>query len=88
MFWLSLTQLGKNLLLSFKKTKDIDIGANDGDYENKIIKKLLFKNSNKITSYLTTKARLTFILLKKAFTKLYSFNILIQNVTSELKLIF
>ena len=39
------------------------------DYKDETVKRLLAKNSNKATGYLTPKARLRFTKLMKAFTK-------------------
>ena len=40
-----------------------------GDCEDKTVKRLLSKNLNKATGYLTPKARLRFTKLRKTFTK-------------------
>ena len=53
--------------------EDAEFGSigGGGDYEDEMVKRspLTFKNSNRATSYLTPKARLTFTKLGKAFTK-------------------
>ena len=40
-----------------------------GNYKDKMVKKSLFRTSNKVTGCLTPKARLIFTQLKKTFTK-------------------
>ena len=67
---LRITQLAKNL--SLLMTKDAWVGnVCGGNCEDKTVKRLPLtsKNSNRAMGYLTSKARLAFTQLKKAFTK-------------------
>ena len=51
------------------KNNEVSIVSYGGDYDDKTVKRLLPKNSNKAIAYQTLEARLTFNKLKKAFTK-------------------
>ena len=51
-----------------ESNKIVIIGSS-GNCNDKIIKKLPFKNSNGIARYLISKARLAFTQLRKTFTK-------------------
>ena len=55
--------------------KNNKVGIIDGgnDCKNKIVKRLLFKNLNRGTSYLILNARQTFTQLSQAFTKFLTF---------------
>ena len=56
----------------------VGLVGSDGDCEDETVKRspLISKNLNGTTGYLTFKARLAFIQLRKAFTKSQSSNIL------------
>ena len=49
--------------------EDVDINSSGSNYKVKIVKKLMSKNLNKATEYLTSKIRLAFTQLKKVFIK-------------------
>ena len=63
--------LSKNLLLLMDMAKSDDLGiiSGDGNCKDEIDKGLLFKNCNETMGYLSLKARLPFIQLRKMFTK-------------------
>ena len=51
------------------ESDEVGIIDSGGNYKNKIVKRLFFKNFDKIVRYLTPKVKLIFTTLKKAFTK-------------------
>ena len=57
----SITRLSKNplLLIDIAKNDKVDISKN-GDYEDEIVKRLLFINLNRATGHLTPNAKVTF----------------------------
>ena len=61
------TKPSKNLLLLINMAEFDKVDVGDGDCEDKTVKRLPFKNSNGVKNYLTPKARLAFIQLRKAF---------------------
>ena len=68
---LQTTKLSKKLPLSIDVAECDKVGIVGGgsNCEDKTVKRSLFKNLNRATDYLTLKARLAFIKLRKAFTK-------------------
>ena len=54
-----ITKLSKNLLslINVAKVDKVGVGVGDGDYKDKMIGRLPFKNLNKDTGYLTPNAR-------------------------------
>ena len=65
----SAPRLSKNLLSLIDVAKVNEIGISGGNCKDKMIGKSLFKNLNRVTSYLTPDARQAFIQLRQAFTK-------------------
>ena len=59
--------------LLWNVAEDAKLHSGGSDYENKIIEKLPFKSTNRVTGYLISKVKLTFTLLKKLFTKVLVF---------------
>ena len=64
---LQTTKLSKNFLflINVAERNKVNIIGGGGNCENKIIKKSLFKNLNKVAEYLIFEARLAFTHLKK-----------------------
>ena len=63
------TRSSKNLLLSRDVVEVDEVGIDDcGDCEDKTVGRLLLKNLNGATSYLTPKARQTVTQLRQTFT--------------------
>ena len=65
------TGLLKNLLflIDVAENNEVDIIGSDSDFEDKMDEKLLSKNLNRATGYLTPNIRQTFIQLRQTFTK-------------------
>ena len=55
--------------MNMAESHDVDIISSSGNKQDKTVKKLLFKKSNKASNYLIPKARLVFTQLRKTFTK-------------------
>ena len=68
---LQTNRLSKNspLLIDVAEYDEIATIDSGSDCENETVKRSSSKNLNRTTAYLTPKARLAFIKLKKAFTK-------------------
>ena len=68
---LQTTGLSKNLPSSMNLAERDKVGTvgDGGACEDKTVTRLLSKNLNKVTGYLTSETRLVFSKLRKAFTK-------------------
>ena len=88
---LQIIKSSKNLQSSINVTESNEIGivsSSVNNFKDKIVKSLAFKNLNIAARYLTPKAKLTFIQLKKAFTKALILQKFDPNIISGLKLTF
>ena len=69
--------------------EDAEVGVYDGDCKDETDERLLrSKNLNKATGYFIPNAKQVFIQLRQTFSKAQSFNTLIRDVISKLRLIF